>query len=312
MKPFAAFASYFALASAAAAFAEEPLKPLPKPPPGVEIIENVEYGTGGGHPLHVDIARPAETPKGLMPAVLTIHGGGWAGGSHRGYLPFGLVKEGYLVAAVEYRLSGEAPWPAQIEDCKAAVRWLRANAAKYHVDPDRIGCMGHSAGGHLVSCLGTLGDVPELEGKGGNPGVSSKVQAVVDEAGPSDFTPAARPAVGAPPKDDKDHPGLVKLFGGTYAEEKAAWDMASPALQAKAGDPPFLVVHGEKDNLVPIAQAERMIAALKKAEVPVEVIRVKNAGHGLHPDKPGDPASEPDGKALEQMIIAFFNKQLKH
>ena len=112
-----------------ATFAAEPLKPLPKSPEGVEIIENVEYGTGGGHPLHVDIARLKETPKDLMPAVLTIHGGGWAGGTHRGYLPFGLVKEGYFVAAVEYRLSGEAPWPAQIEDCKAAVRWLRANAA---------------------------------------------------------------------------------------------------------------------------------------------------------------------------------------
>ena len=292
--------------------AAEPLKPLPKPPEGVEIIENIEYGTGGGHPLHVDIARLKETPKDLMPAVLTIHGGGWAGGTHRGYLPLGVVKAGYFIAAVEYRLSGEAPWPAQIEDCKAAVRWLRANAAKYHVDPNRIGCMGHSAGGHLVACLGTLGDVAELEGKGGNEGVSSKVQAVVDEAGPTDFTPAAAPAVGTLPKDGKDNPGLVKLFGGTYAEKKGAWEMASPALRVKAGDPPFLVVHGEIDHLVPINQAERMIAALKKAEVPVEVIRVKGGGHGLRPEKPSDPPSDPDLKALEQAIIAFFNRQLKH
>ena len=299
------------LALGLALSAAEPLKPLPKLPEGVEIIENVEYATGGGHPLHVDIARLKETPKGLMPAVLTIHGGGWAGGSHRGYLPFGLVKEGYFVAAVEYRLSGEAPWPAQIEDCKAAVRWLRANAAKYHVDPNRIGCMGHSAGGHLVACMGTL-DTAELEGQGGNENVSSKVQAVVDEAGPTDFTPVAAPAVGTLPKDGKDNPGLVKLFGGTYADKKSVWEGASPALHAKAGDPPFLVIHGEIDHLVPIAQAERMITALKKAEVPVEVIRVKGGGHGLRPEKPEDPPSEPDPKALEQAIITFFNKQLKH
>lgn len=291
--------------------AAEPVKPLPPPPAGIEIIENVEYGTGSGHPLHVDIARPKETPKELMPAVLTIHGGGWAGGTHRGYLPFGLVKQGYVVAAVEYRLSGEAPWPAQIEDCKAAVRWLRANAAKYQVDPNRIGCMGSSAGGHLVACLGTL-DRPELEGKGGNEGVSSKVQAVVDEAGPTDFTPAARPAVGTLSKDGKDHPALVKLFGGTYAEKASVWDMASPALHAKAGDPPFLVIHGEADPLVPIAQAERMIAALEKAKVPVEVIRVKGGGHGLRAEKPSDPPAEPTPQALEQSIISFFNKQLKH
>ncbi len=288
----------------------EPVKPLPPAPSGVEIIENVEYGTGNGHALHVDIARPRETPKDLMPAVLTIHGGGWAGGTHRGYLPFGLVKQGCLVAAVEYRLSGEAPWPAQIEDCKAAVRWLRANAAKYHVDPNRIGCMGHSAGGHLVACLGTL-DMAELEGKGGNEGVSSKVQAVVDEAGPTDFTPAARPAVGTLPKDGKDNPGLVKLFGGTYAEKTSTWDQASPALHAKAGDPPFLIVHGEVDSLVPISQAERMIAALEKAKVPVEVIRVKGGGHGLRAEKPSDPPAEPTPQALEQAIISFFNKQLK-
>ena len=299
------------LALPLAGLADEPQKPLPPPPAGIEIIENVEYGTGGGHPLHADIARLKETPKVLMPAILTIHGGGWAGGTHRGYLPFGLVKEGYVVAAIEYRLSGEAPWPAQIEDCKAAVRWMRANADKYHVDPNRIGCMGHSAGGHLVACMGTL-DMPELEGKGGNEGVSSKVQAVVDEAGPSDFTPASQPAVGTIPKDGKDNPGLVKLFGGTFADKKSVWETASPALHAKKSDPPFLVVHGEADHLVPILQGERMVEALKKADVPVEFIRIKNGGHGLRTEKPSDPPAEPDPKALEQRIIAFFNKTLKH
>ncbi len=295
--------------SARAADAPAPeAKPKLHAPPGTELIEDVVIGTGGGHDLHVDIEYPKELPKDPMPAVLLIHGGGWSGGSHKGYLPYYLVKNGYFIAAVEYRLSGEAPWPAQIEDCKLAVRWLRANAAKYHVNPDRIGCMGHSAGGHLVSCLGTLGNVPELEGTGGYAGVSSRVQAVVDEAGPTDFTPEGRPTLG---KETTDHPGLVKLFGGSYKDKTAAWQQASSALHVTADTPPFLVVHGENDHLVPIGQAELIVIALQKANIPVQFIRIKNAGHGLHTDKPDDPPADPDTPALEASILKFFDSNLK-
>ena len=239
--------------------------------------------------------------------MLLIHGGGWAGGTHKGYAPVWLAQHGYFTASVEYRLTGEAPWPAQIEDCKLAVRWLRANADKYHVNPGRIGCMGHSAGGHLVACLGVLGADGALDASGGFQGVSSRVQAVVDEAGPVDFTPEGRPTIRTEMNDD---PGLVKLFGGSFAEKPDPWRQASAALHVSADTPPFLILHGEQDTLVPITQAEHMAAALKAAGIPVEFIRVKNAGHGLRAEKPGALA-DPDPEAQHAAILAFFDKNLK-
>jgi acetyl esterase/lipase len=277
------------------------------PPEGVEVQEDVLYGTVDGTDLHVDLAHPKQTPDKPMPAVLLIHGGGWAGGTHKGYLPMLLAQNGYFIATVEYRLSGEAPWPAQIEDCKLAIRWLRANAEKYHIDPKRIGVMGHSAGGHLVSCLGTLGAEASLD-VGDFPGVSSSVEAVVDEAGPVDFTPAGRPTIGTVMED---HPGLIKLFGGSYDAKTDAWQQASAALHVSSATPPFLIFHGEQDTLVPIHQAEEMAAALKKAGVPYELIRVKNGGHGLRPNKAGDPAADPDPDAQQKLILHFFDQQLK-
>ncbi|HWE07413.1 MAG TPA: alpha/beta hydrolase, partial [Rhizomicrobium sp.] len=275
------------------------------PPEGVEVEEDVVYGTVDGTDLHVDIAHPKQVPDKPMPAVLLIHGGGWAGGTHKGYLPMQLAEHGYFIATVEYRLSGEAPWPAQIEDCKLAIRWLRANAERYHVDPNRIGVMGHSAGGHLVSCLGTLGNETSLD-VGDFQGISSRVQAVVDEAGPVDFTPAGRPTLGTV---TDDHPGLVKLFGGSFDAKKDAWTQASAALHVSKDTPPFLILHGEKDTLVPIHQAEEMADALKKAGVPVELIRVKNGNHGLHTDKPGDPPPDPNPEAQQELIRKFFDQQ---
>lgn len=294
---------------AAATLATGAEKPQPKfrPPAGQELISDFVFGTGGGRELHAEILRPKDPPKEPMPAVLFIHGGGWAGGTHLIYAPW-LVEKGYFTASIEYRLSGEAPWPAQIEDCKLAVRWLRANAAKFHVNPDRIGVMGHSAGGHLVACLGTLGDVKELDGRGGYEGVSSRVQAVVDQCGPADFTPEAGPAVGA---NRGDHPGLVKLFGGTFAEKEKLYRQASPALHASETAAPFLIVHGENDKLVPIAQSERLEAALKKTGASVEFLRIKNAGHGLRAEKPTDPPADPDPKALQAAMVAFFDKHLR-
>ena len=283
-------------------------EPKPNAPIEIERLENVVIGTGGGRDIVADIARPKNPPAQPMPAIIMIHGGGWSGGTHKGYLPAYLVKSGYFLATIAYRLSGESPWPAQLEDSKLGVRWLRANAEKYHVNPDRIGCMGHSAGGHLVACLGTLADQKDLEGSGGWNNVSSRVQAVVDEAGPVDFTPAGRPVVG---KDTKDPAGLIKLFGGTYEEKEAVWRMASPALHVTKDTPPFLVVHGESDHLVPISQGARMVSALEGAQIPVEFIRIKNAGHGLRAEKPTDPPADPSSAVLEAKITEFFDKYLK-
>lgn len=277
----------------------------------VTVLSDVVMGTGGGRPLHADIVYPAKLPEGPMPAVLWIHGGGWKAGTHKKNPIAWLADKGFVVASIEYRLSDEAKWPAQIEDCKLAVRWLRANAAKYHVNPDKIAVWGSSAGGHLVSCLGTMGDQTQFEGTGGYEGVSSKVQAVVDYCGPVDFTEAG-PGIqrGMAKAPDYESPGLIGLFGGSFKEKTDLWKQGSPITYIKPGAPPFLVVHGDQDKSVPLQQAEKMVAALKKANVPVEFILVKGGGHGMHAEK-GEPPAVPDRDTLNAQVLAFLERVLK-
>lgn len=279
----------------------------PGPPPGVELIHDVEIGTGGGRTLHAEIARPKDPPQSPMPAVLWIHGGGWSGGSHKNNGALLLAPKGYFTASIEYRLSGEAKWPAQIEDCKLGVRWLRANAAKYNVNPDRIGCWGSSAGGHLVACLGTMDD-PKFEGAGGHAGVSSRVQAVADYCGPADFSQGSGGIQNA--RDGDDAPATLGLFGTPFKEKPDFWKQGGPAAHVKAGAPPFLIVHGNKDRTVPVAHSEKLAAALQKAGVPVDLIVVKGGGHGMTAG-PGEPPAEPDRNSLQAAVVAFFDKHLR-
>jgi len=276
-------------------------------PPNVEFIHDVEIGTGGGRALHAEIARPKNSPATPMPAVLWIHGGGWSHGSHQGNGAVLLATKGYFTASIEYRLSDEAKWPAQIEDCKLGVRWLRANAAKFNVNPDRIGCWGSSAGGHLVACLGTMDD-PKFEGGGGYPGVSSRVQAVCDFYGPTDFSSGSAGIQGA--IGERDAAVLFGLFGAPFKEKPELWKSGSPILYVKNGGAPFLIVHGDKDTTVPISQSENLMAALKRAGVPAELIVVKGGGHGFKPVH-DEPAPEPDRKTINDAVAAFFDKHLK-
>jgi acetyl esterase/lipase len=190
-------------------------------------------------------------------------------------------------------LSQHATFPAQIEDCKAAIRWLRANAAKYHFDPDHIGVWGASAGGHLVALLGTTGGMKELEGKEGKLEESSRVQAVVDWFGPSDFR-----KIGVAPKTSP----VVKLLGGQISETKEKAALASPLAHVARGEPPFLIMHGDKDATVPLAQSEMLADALKKAGVEVTLKVLKGAKHG------GPEFSTPESRKL---IEEFFDKHLK-
>ncbi|MFA5189726.1 MAG: alpha/beta hydrolase [Verrucomicrobiia bacterium] len=302
------------LVSATFCFTAEPTQPAkPKGPPkfqkpsGVELIHDVEIGKGGDRVLHAEIARPEKPPGKPMPAVLWIHGGGWSGGSHRGNGALWLATQGYFTASIEYRLSGEAKWPAQIEDCKLGVRWLRANAAKYNVDPNRIGCWGSSAGGHLVACLGTMDDA-RFEGCGGYEGVSSRVQAVVDYCGPADMTQGSAGIQGA--KDDNDSKALLGLFGKPFKKKPETWRDGSPIVYVKTGNPPFLIVHGDADGTVPFVQSERLETALRKAGVPVQLLRVKGGGHNMMAAKDAPPA-EPDPQSIRAVVTAFFDKHLK-
>ena len=219
------------------------------------------------------------------------------GGDKRGCPALPMTVKGYAAASISYRLSQQAKWPAQIHDCKAAVRWLRAHAKDYNLDPDRFGAWGASAGGHLVALLGTTGDVKDLEGDLGNPGVPSRVQAVCDWCGPSDFT-----VIGKFPshlKHDAPDSPEAKLLGGAIRDNLDKARQASPVTWVAKDAPPFLIMHGDKDMTVPFNQGEVLTEALKKAGVSVKFVPVRGAGHGF------------GGPDVMKTVAEFFEEQLK-
>ena len=242
-------------------------------PDGVTFEKGVVYGKGGGEDLTMNVARPKDV-AGPLPCVLIIHGGGWAAGNKEGHnnLTWEFAKRGYVSATVGYRLVPKALYPAQIEDVKCAVRYVRANAEKLGVDPKRIGATGFSAGGHLSMMLGVMGKDDGLEGEGGNPEQSSQVNAVVAFFGPTDFINVVFP--------DASRPIVEKWIGGTREEKKEEYRKASPITYVSKGDAPTLMIQGTKDPLVPHDQAYRMADALTAAGVPGRVDLILGAGHG--------------------------------
>ena len=235
------------------------------------IHRDLVYKTVNGAVLTLDLYCP-EKFSGALPVIIYIHGGGWRRGRKEKCPAVGLVQDGYAVASIDYRLTSTAPFPAQIEDCKAAVRWLRANAAKYNLDADRIGVWGHSAGGHLAALLGTSGGVPELEGSGDNMQYSSQVQAVCDSAGPADLL--AMTNLGP-----KRTFAIEGLLGGPLEKDKAKAIAASPIHYVSKDDPPFLIVHGEGDRTVPVEQSQRLYEELRKAGVNATLKILPHVGH---------------------------------
>ena len=228
---------------------------------GQEVIRTAwdqTYAERGDVALKLDIARPAAT-EGVFPAVLVIHGGAWRGGdkaSNRGLLEE-FARHGYVAASPQYRFCPAVPFPAQVHDVKAAVRWLRTHAQELQIDPDHIGAIGFSAGGHLALMLGVTGSEDGLEGDVGEDAPSSAVQAVVNFFGPTDLNAADIPAVSRP---------LVKDFIGTtpYENPESA-AKASPVTYVSAGDAPTLTFQGTKDPLVPHTQATALADAMTHA-----------------------------------------------
>lgn len=256
---------------------EKKAAPEFKPPESIVFEPDLEYGHAGDRSLKLDLVRPKGQGDKVLPVVVFIHGGGWQAGSKEGgrWAISALAATGnYVGVTVGYRLTDVAIFPAQIHDCKAAIRWIRANAAKYHIDPQKIGAVGSSAGGHLVALLGTSGDVKELEGDNGNPGFSSRINCVVDFCGPSDFPHFNEQ------KGNGGRSAVAKLFGGDPSEHLAAARAASPVTWASKDDPPFLIIHGTEDATVPFAQGETMAESLKQAGVSATFIKVEGAGHG--------------------------------
>jgi acetyl esterase/lipase len=250
----------------------------------VTKVEDVEIGQVGDRALHAELVFPTKRPDKPMPVALWIHGGGWKSGSYKGNAASWLAQEGYFTASIEYRLSGEAPWPAQLEDCQAAVRWVRSQAETYGLDPNRIVVLGASAGGHLAACLGTMGD-----GGGG------QVQAVVSFCPPTDFT-TGKTVYGW---------ALGPLFRDPELKNTEAQKSASPLYHVKAGLPPFLIFHGDKDPTVPIDEAVRLNDALREAGGQSKLVVVAGGDHGFGGPK-GQPVPQPDGAARQAMIREFL------
>jgi acetyl esterase/lipase len=263
-------------------------------PEGMTSEMGIEYGKGGGHWLQLDLYRPIKLAK-PTPAIVFIHGGGWKGGN-RADMTFYAVKyaqKGYVTATFTYRFSQEARFPAAVNDAKCAIRFLRANAAKYHIDPNMIAASGNSAGGHLSMMLGYSSDVPELEGDGGNPGVSSAVQAVIDYYGPTDLTTEVGRKT-----------GVVKDFvGKTWDEYPEGYKKISPITYLTKDDPPTLIFQGTIDDIVPMSQSDLLAAKLKELGIPYDYETIEGWPHTMD-------LSEDVNKRCEYFMDKFLAEHL--
>jgi acetyl esterase/lipase len=279
-----------------------PVASLPASPrAGVE--HGVVYCTNAGVALTMDIYYPSQLISSPTPAVLYVHGGGWEHGDSslggvNATIAQALNQRGMLVAAVNYRLAPQYPWPAQIVDVKCAARYLRANAQKYGIDPSKIGAWGGSAGGHLVSMLGTAATSAGFD-TGQYLEQSSSVQAVVDMFGPADLT-----AGGWGPYASSV---IQQVFGAAPGQDSGALAKASPVTDIRSDDPPFLIFHGTRDAVVPLSQSQELASRLQADGVSATLVTVQNAGHGFAPT--GGPIS-PTLKEIAQATVDFFSERL--
>jgi acetyl esterase/lipase len=268
-------------------------------PPG-SLLHDLEYARAGDKSLRLDLYLPEHSGRPL-PLIIWIHGGAWRAGQKANCHARLMLPHGYAVASIDYRLSQEALFPAQIEDCKAAVRWLRAHAKQHGLDPDRFAAWGDSAGGHLSALLGTTADIGDFD-KGADLDVSSRVQAVCDYYGPTDFL---KMDDHLPPRIARNHdmPGSPEslLIGGPIQKNKDKAARANPITYVTPKAAPFLIVHGDDDGSVPFNQSELLYEALKAAGVSVHLHVMKGADHG-------PPFAQPD---VLDMVVKFFDHYLK-
>jgi acetyl esterase/lipase len=270
---------------------------VPPVPRGTTVHRDLAYVTNGHARQKLDLYL--SKGAGRPPLMILIHGGGFREGDKREENVAQWLTDGYAVASVNYRYSSDAIFPAQVEDCKAAVRWLRANAKKYGYDSERFGVRGSSAGGYLVTMLGTTGATTKFD-VGENLDVSSRVQAVADRYGPIDFLRIDEQMT--PGGERQDAPGspLWDLLGGRLQDNREKAEIANPINYITVDCPPFIIVHGDRDPLVPHFQSELLAAAFAKAGVPVTLFTVKGGGHGGF-----------DDPKAEAVVREFFARHLK-
>jgi acetyl esterase/lipase len=262
-------------------------------PRGVKSHLDLPYVANGHGRQRLDLYIP-EKATAPLPLIIWIHGGGWAlGNKSDAPPPLPLAAKGFALASIDYRLSQHGLFPAQIEDCKAAVRWLRANASRYNLDPEHFAAWGSSAGGHLAAMLGTTSDTREFD-VANNLEQSSRVHAVVDWFGPTDFLKMG---------GDHDRPDSFEsqLIGGPIQENKSKAARANPIAYITGKAPPFLIMHGTRDTTVPMNQSELLAEALEEAGIEVKLVRVSGARHG-------DPAFRGDDnmRTVEKFLRAHL------
>ncbi len=250
-------------------------------PEGSVVYRDLAYVTNGHEQQKLDLYVPKSAQQ--LPLIIWVHGGAFHAGSKDDWIPAEYLAEGYAVASINYRLSQHALFPAQIEDCKAAVRWLRAHADMYNLDAERFGAWGASAGGHLVAMLGTTCETRKFD-VGAHPDVSSQVQAVVDYFGPTDFLQMDAHRLPEGMMHDTPDSPESELVGGPIQENRKKVAAASPITYVTPKAPPFLIVHGDCDPLVPYHQSVLLETALKQAGVPVSFYTAKGQGHGEFTD----------------------------
>jgi len=266
-------------------------------PEGVVFQRGIEFANPEGQHLQLNLARP-KSPQGARPTVLCIHGGGFRAGTREGYddLCKQLAQRGYVAATVTYRLAPQYTFPAAVHDVKAAVRFLRHHASDYGVDPDRIGAMGGSAGGHLALMLGVTPGVAQFEGVGEYAQTSSRVRCVVSYFGPSDFTQSYGKSV--------DAAEVLPLFlGGNLEQQRPRHILASPLNWVTPEAAPTLCIHGTKDPYVAYEQATWMVDRLKASGVEAELLTLEGAGHGFR---------GADAEKADAAMFAFFDRHLRH
>jgi acetyl esterase/lipase len=272
------------------------------------LLKDIVYSVVDGHELKLDIAVPKYL-KAPAPTIVDIPGGSWRVVEKSAEDALFYARYGFIGVSITHRTSDIAVFPAAVHDCKTAIRWLRAHAKEYNIDPDKIGVTGFSSGGYLAVLLGTSGGDSFLEGRGEYQEYSSRVQAVVDHFGPTDFLKM----------NDSDLPDRMDHFaenspeslflGGPLHEKAELARLANPITYIDSDDPPFLIGHGEKDGLVIIQQSELLYEALKNAGVPTDFIRVKNADHMYRPYK-WDAEISPTIGEMNRLTIEWFRKWL--
>jgi acetyl esterase/lipase len=276
------------------------VNPIEAPAPqssGISVIHDIPYAEIPGLTLYLDLYKP--TAGGRLPMVVYIHGGSWLSGTRK-KCPVWLISKGYAVASIEYRLSSQAVFPAQIFDCKGAVRWLRAHAAEYGYDASRMAVMGASAGGHLAVLLGTSGGEEKLEGDvGGNLDQSSRVQAIVDFFGPTDFILRS---TGQPDKTENPDGNVYRLLGHAVRADEERAKLASGAWHVTADAPPLIIVHGTQDDKVLLNQSQRLCEAYQEFGLENSLHLVEGAGHG---------GSAYEAPAIQELVTDFLEVHLK-